>query len=353
MNYKDYLFFIGQCLTINHIPKNKEAVQKRITSDINWDDVVKVSTAHYVLPALYFTFKNADFLELLPKDLVDFMQHISQLNADRNTEILQQVHEINNFLLSNDIQPIFIKGTAYLLENVYENIGERMIGDIDFLVSNKDFDKAIKLLSQEKYTPVDKHYKEFHWHYPRLCHEDEIAAIEVHKKVLKDDVEQNIEVDFFSNTTIVGETKVLSETNKILSTVLPKIINDDMYVTKSISLKTAYDVFLLFNNSNIKTIHLKNKKINNKLNNYLTCIQTILNDSQIIKTHRSKSSKQYLKKYMQLLEGNSFERFLSKYHEKLFFQKERFNILKYAFTKPDYRKYLIKIIKKQLRISQQ
>ena len=34
--------------------------------------------------------KRADFLKYLPADLVDYMEHITDLNRDRNTQILQQ-----------------------------------------------------------------------------------------------------------------------------------------------------------------------------------------------------------------------------------------------------------------------
>ena len=35
------------------------------TTDVDWDAVVKVSTSHYVFPALYCNFKRADFLKYL------------------------------------------------------------------------------------------------------------------------------------------------------------------------------------------------------------------------------------------------------------------------------------------------
>ena len=62
MNYKETLFFVGQSLTINHDPKNKVLIEEQLKSiSVDWEAVVKVSTAHYVLPALYLIFIKLNF----------------------------------------------------------------------------------------------------------------------------------------------------------------------------------------------------------------------------------------------------------------------------------------------------
>jgi hypothetical protein len=62
LNYKETLFFVAKCLTISLEDKNKQVIEKQLQSDtIDWDAVVKVSTSHYVFPALYCNFKRADF----------------------------------------------------------------------------------------------------------------------------------------------------------------------------------------------------------------------------------------------------------------------------------------------------
>ncbi|MDB9760176.1 nucleotidyltransferase family protein [bacterium] len=150
MNYKETLFFIAKCLTISLEEKNRDEIEFILkTTDVDWDAVVKVSTAHYVFPTIYCNFKRANFLKYLSADLVDYMIHITNLNRDRNTQILQQVKDLNSLLLANKITPIFLKGTGNILEGLYEDIGERMVGDIDFLFSEKDFLKAIDILKKK------------------------------------------------------------------------------------------------------------------------------------------------------------------------------------------------------------
>ena len=136
MNYKETLYFVAKCLTISLEDNNRQEIEKQLQSKtINWETVVEVSTAHYVFPAMYCNLKRVGFLRYLPQELVNFMEHITNLNRDRNTQIIQQAQELNILLLANNISPIFLKGTGNLLEGLYEDIGERMVGDLDFLFS--------------------------------------------------------------------------------------------------------------------------------------------------------------------------------------------------------------------------
>ena len=68
---------------------------------MDWEAVIKVSTSHYVFPALYCNFKGADFLKYLPADLVEYMKHIADLNRDRNTQIIfDKRQELNSAVIS-------------------------------------------------------------------------------------------------------------------------------------------------------------------------------------------------------------------------------------------------------------
>ena len=152
MNYKETLCFIATCLTISLEYKNRQAIEKQLKSaSIDWDAVVKVSTAHYVFPALYCNLKRVDFLQYLPQELVSYMKHITNLNRNRNEEIIAQAKELNSLLLDNNITPIFLKGTGNLLAGIYDDEAERMVGDIDFIFTEEDYPKAIKLLKEKMY----------------------------------------------------------------------------------------------------------------------------------------------------------------------------------------------------------
>jgi hypothetical protein len=63
VNYKETLYFIAKCLTISLEEKNRDEIELMLkTTNIDWDAVVKVSTGHFVFPAMYCNLKRVDFL---------------------------------------------------------------------------------------------------------------------------------------------------------------------------------------------------------------------------------------------------------------------------------------------------
>ena len=105
MNYKETLFFIAKCLTISLEKKNRQEIEKQLKSmSIDWDNVVKVSTAHYVFPALYCNLNRSNFLRYLPEKLVTYMEYITNLNRERNKKIITQ---FNGFVRGVDYKDNF------------------------------------------------------------------------------------------------------------------------------------------------------------------------------------------------------------------------------------------------------
>jgi len=183
MREKKALYFIAKCLTLTRFnERTNEFKQQLATDKINWDKIVKVSSGHMVIPALYLNLKRADLLTYLPKDLVAYFADITRLNKERNLALLKQVNNINSLLNKHDIKPVFLKGTAHLLENLYQDTAERMIGDIDFLVKDTEVISAAKLLINNGYYPLNNNFKadkNSAKHYNRLANDNALAAVEI------------------------------------------------------------------------------------------------------------------------------------------------------------------------------
>ena len=71
--------------------------------------------------------------------------------------LLSEAKELSELFYKNNIKHIFLKGTALLLSNVFEDIGERMIGDIDFIIQHKDEEKVKKVLEKNNYCTSSNH----------------------------------------------------------------------------------------------------------------------------------------------------------------------------------------------------
>jgi hypothetical protein len=301
LNYKETLFFIAKCLTISLEEKNRDEIEFILkTTDVDWDAVVKVSTAHYVFPTIYCNFKRANFLKYLSADLVDYMIHINNLNRDRNTQILQQVKDLNSLLLANKITPIFLKGTGNILEGLYEDIGERMVGDIDFLFSEKDFLKAIDILKKDNYTKPESELDYFQGfrHYSRLVKKDNIAAVEIHKEVTIEKYRGEFNCEMISkDAQQINDFSVLSFENQLSLSIITSQINDYGFKFNRFSLRNAYDVFLLSKKVDTKKVISKFTKLKNPLNCFLANCNLVFGDLESLKYHKTKESENYLKAF--------------------------------------------------------
>jgi hypothetical protein len=301
LNYKETLFFIAKCLTISLETKNKQEIEKQLKStDVDWDNIVKVSTSHYVFPALYCNFKRADFLKYLPADLVEYMIHITNLNRGRNTQIIQQAQELNILMLANNIRPIFLKGTGNILEGLYEDFGERMVGDIDFLFSEKDFFKAIDILKKDNYSKPESELDYFQGfrHYSRLVKQKNIAAVEIHKEVTIEKYRGEFNCEMISkDAQLINDFSVLSFENQLSLSIITSQINDYGFEFNRFSLRNAYDVFLLSKKVDTKKVISKFTKLKNPLNCFLANCNLVFEDLESLKYHKTKESENYLKAF--------------------------------------------------------
>ena len=239
LDYKETLYFIAKCLTISLEVKNRQAIEKQLKStSIDWEAVVKVSTSHYVFPALYCNLKRVDFLKYLPQELVSYMEHIANINRERNEQIIEQAKKLNNLLLANNITPIFLKGTGNLLEGLYEDIGERMVGDIDFLLSKKDSCKAFEILKNNNYYTSETllNNPPGHRHFSRLVKQENIAAVEIHKEVT---IEKHIgEFNYkiiSEDAQQINDFLVLNFENQLSLSIISSQINDYGFELKKFS----------------------------------------------------------------------------------------------------------------------
>jgi len=346
LNYKETLFFIAKCLTISLEEKNRDKIEIILkTTDVDWDAVVKVSTSHYVFPAIYCNFKRANFLKYLPIDLVEYMKHITNLNRDRNTQILQQVQELNSLLLASNITPIFLKGAGNLLVGIYEDIGERMIGDIDFIFSKEDYPKAITVLRDNRYSDVGKY--EYHYpasiHYKSLKKENNIAAVEIHKELLVGKYTREFNYSFVEkDSQVIKGVTVLSYANKLNLSILANQINDNGHYYKMIALRNAYDVFLLSKKTNAKDAVNTLNKLTNPLNCFLASCNEVFNNVDSLEYNKTKNAASYLNVFNSQFTNRKTTKIRHKRIKIYLFIKNRLNIIYKSIMYKEYRIWLFK-----------
>jgi len=348
LNYKETLFFIAKCLTISLENKNRQEIEKQLKStSIDWDAVVKVSTSHYVFPAIYCNFKRADFLKYLPADLIEYMKHITDLNRDRNTQIIQQAKELNSLLLDKGVRPIFLKGTGNILAGIYDDIGERMVGDIDFLFSEKDLQSANEILKSDGYYTPENLLNHFpgHRHFRRLIKQKNIAAIEIHKELLIEKYANEFNYNFVEKEIqVVNGVSVLSYANKLNLSIIANQINDSGFYYKSMALRNAYDVFLLSKKTNAKDAVNTLDTLSHHLNCFLAACYEIFNSVNSLEYNNTKKTASYLNVYNSQFSKSKKTKRRHKHIKRYLYIKSRLNYLYKSVVYKEYRVWLFNIV---------
>jgi len=220
-------------------------------NNINFEKLITLASGHLMLPALFFNIQKKKAVYLFPEDFIAYIKSIYAINKARNEILLDEAKELSELLVKNNIKHIFLKGTALLLSNVFEDIGERMIGDIDFIIQGKDEEKIKKVLEKNKYSskkPASSFRLFKHRHLPKTTHKNNIIAIEPHLKLL------NPRYRCAFNTK-----RLLNDFNEGLKTAkIPGIsflfnhcvynfqINDGGFIGTKHSHRSIYDIYKLY-----------------------------------------------------------------------------------------------------------
>ena len=351
MNYKETLFFVAKCLTISLEKKNREEIEAKLQSEeIDWDAVVKVSTGHYAFPALYCNLKRVDFLKYVPADLVEYMKHITDLNRERNLQIIEQAKELNQLLLANNITSIFLKGTGNILEGLYEDVAERMVGDIDFLFSEKDFFRVIDILKKDNYAIPDNQLDYFSGfrHYSRLVKPERIAAVEIHKEVVIEKYRNEFNyIMICKDDQKINNFSVLSFENQLSLSIISSQVNDYGFEFKKFSLRNAYDVFLLSKKVNTKKAISKLTSLKNPLNCFLANCHLVFGDVDSLEFYKTKESDNYLKAFNKSILRKKIN-IIMYFESIIIIFKRRFIIVCKSVFNTGNRKWLLKRIKNKI-----
>jgi hypothetical protein len=314
MTYKEALLFVGKCLTLGIHPERTSDVRQEIRSGkIVWEQIVQLSSGQFVLPALFIRLKKASLLEELPFDLVEYMEYLADRNRERNLQILNQIRDIVTLLNSHGIVPIFLKGTAHLLLPLYEDIAERMVGDIDFLVEESEMLKAAELLIEVGYIPRSKFNPELIKiikHYPRLTNFNYPSSVEVHRQVIRpphDKLFKSSEI-IRDKQKISGQWEVYvpSTEHLIIHNTLNVQVNDNAYLYGTAYLRQMVDLLLLSSRDNPQKVLKGYARFPNHSNAYLAATSIVFNNSAGIKYNNSRRVRLFLKRFNFFLQHPGF-----------------------------------------------
>jgi hypothetical protein len=146
----------------------------------DWDSVASAAMDESLLPLLNTRFTQLQLSPRIPPDVADFLSAVEDLNRERNDHILNEVKFAAQLLNEAGIEPILLKGVAYLALGVYPNPATRYLRDVDLLLPEMQLEKALDILVRKGFEPdYSDQFGQFRHHRPPMRRVGSVF-IEVH-----------------------------------------------------------------------------------------------------------------------------------------------------------------------------
>jgi hypothetical protein len=124
-------------------------------ADIDWERVVGVASAHFVLPALAAALRDLGPLKSRNDELGLFLEAVHAANRERNAELRDELEAAAKVLNRAGIEPVLLKGAIRLRDQLYPDDGWRMLRDLDLLAPRAALADASRAFEQAGYAPVE------------------------------------------------------------------------------------------------------------------------------------------------------------------------------------------------------
>ncbi len=144
MTTQDHLNLLCQVLNASPFPARALARIQNFSEE-EWDTFLGIAAKQNLSMALYSRLCSPPDTFSIPTDISNRLHNIHLSNTARNMLLLHHAEGIISHLVGANVPVIGLKG-IYLLDNIYPNIGDRVLNDIDLLVPRSHLSRALKLM---------------------------------------------------------------------------------------------------------------------------------------------------------------------------------------------------------------
>jgi hypothetical protein len=150
MSDHPYLGFLVACLGSGEAG-DRPALPSR-SPQWNWDKLVQTAADETILSSMHDSLTGLGLTHEVPADVANLFSTVKELNLERNQHILSGLRRISGLFNNVGIEPVVLKGAAYLLSGIYPDLSTRFLADLDLLLPESDFPAAIKILKGQGYS---------------------------------------------------------------------------------------------------------------------------------------------------------------------------------------------------------
>lgn len=116
---------------------------------LDWMRMIDLANRTLTTPALMEVVDRHP--DVVPQDAAQYVREIFQRNLVRNRRLASQLSEAICTLNTQGIAPVLMKGSAFLMQACGDDLGRRLISDLDIIVSPDESRGALKCLVEAGY----------------------------------------------------------------------------------------------------------------------------------------------------------------------------------------------------------
>lgn len=130
-------------------------LQGRLPKEADWPTVLEIANRAWLGPALYVALKRNAQLNQIPTSVRDYLSFLNDRNCERNRRLRGQLLEAISALNVQNVEPILLKGAVNLFTAEAEELGARMISDLDLSIAPFEMAGARSALAALGYQDVN------------------------------------------------------------------------------------------------------------------------------------------------------------------------------------------------------
>ncbi|MFH1783723.1 MAG: nucleotidyltransferase family protein [bacterium] len=156
LNYSGEDKLIFGCSVKDTDGSTHHLLQQAINSNLDWDYIVENALGNGTSSLLYRNLRKIDEDCLVPGWVIEKLSDVYFDVRARNIFLLEELGKVLKKFNEEKISSVVLKG-ASILENVYQDIGLRTMGDIDILIRKEQFCEIDKSLRESGY------FSDYNW----------------------------------------------------------------------------------------------------------------------------------------------------------------------------------------------
>lgn len=218
----------------------------------DWEAVMAIANRELLVPALYVALRSNDQLvHIADHPTAAFMQTVYEANRARNEAIVLQIQEICDLLHPIGVSPVLLKGAAALSESHFDDIGVRVMMDIDLLVPETKIFACLELLVADGYRELNTQAtRKPDWHhYNRMQKAGHPASLELHRRALNSATQRFLSDDTLYQHLLPSHTirhaKVIAPAYEMFHAFLHAELSHSYHRNRHLGLRHLHHFYML------------------------------------------------------------------------------------------------------------